>query len=107
MKPLDGRAVHDLDATTNPEGGPKEGEEVSLPLDFVFLCLSKATSTDDMSPILCAQWPISGATPARARRETLRPPPETRRARGDKKLGQDTAVDRRQKGDGGGEVEKK
>ena len=107
MQPLDGRAVPNLDGTTNPEGGPKEGEEVSLPLDFAFLCLSKATNTDNMSPIVCAQWLISGATPTRARRETLRPPLETRRARGDKKLGQDTAVDRQQTGDGGGEVEEK
>ena len=86
MQPLDGIAVRDLDATTNPEGGPKEGEEVSLPLDFAILCLRKATNTDNMSPIMHAQWPISGATPVRARQETSRPPPETRRARGDRSL---------------------
>ena len=49
MQPLDGRAVRNLDATTNLEGGPKEGEKVSLPLDFAFLCLSKPTNTDNMS----------------------------------------------------------
>ena len=107
MQPLDGRAVHNLDATTNPEGGPKEGKEVSLPLDFAFLCLNITTNTDDMSLVLRAQCLIPGATPARAQQEASRPPPETKRKRGDKELGQDTVVDRQQTGDGGGEVEEK
>ena len=52
MQPLDGKAVRNLDATTNPEGGPEKGEEVSLPLDFAILCLNKTTNTDDMSRII-------------------------------------------------------
>ena len=101
MQPLDGIAVRDLDATTNPEGGPKEGEEVSLPFVFAFLGLNKATNTNNMSPVVRTQWPIPGATPIRAWREASRPPPEARRPGSDEELGEDTAVDRQQTGDGG------
>ena len=101
MQPLDGIAVRDLDATINPEGGPKEGEEVGLPFVFAFLGLNKATNTNNMSPVVRTQWPIPGATPTRAWREALRPPPEARRPGSDEELGEDTAVDRQQTGDGG------
>ena len=101
MQPLDGIAVRDLDATTNPEGGPKEGEEVSLPFVFAFLGLNKATNTNNTSLVMRTQWPIPGATPTRAWWEASRPPPEARRLGSDEELGKDTAVNRRQTGGGG------
>ena len=101
MQPLDGIAVCKLDATTNPEGGTKEAEEVSLPFVFAFLGLNKAINTNNMSPVVRTQWPIPGATPTRAWREALRPPLEARRPWSDEELGKDTAVDRQQTGDGG------
>jgi hypothetical protein len=105
MKPLEDRAKDHLDATTNLEGGPKEGEKVSPPLDLLLLSLNVVTNADHTFLVQRLHRPIPGATPMRARQEVTRPPPETRRTWGKEQLGEGGTVDGRQTGDGGGEVE--
>jgi hypothetical protein len=105
MKPLEKQAKYHLDATTNLEGGPKEGEKVSPPLDLLCLSLNVVMNADHTFLVPHSHRPIPGATPARAWREATRPPPETRRTWGKEQLGKGATVDGRQTGDGGGEVE--
>ncbi len=93
MHPLDGRAKHGLDTTTNLEGEPEGGEEVSVPSHLLVVFLNKFTDSNNMCLVSSVQRPIPGATPARARQEAMRPPAEARRSGGDEELGKGAAVD--------------
>jgi len=93
MHPLDGCVKHGLDTTTNLEGEPEGGEEVSVPSHSLVVFLNKLTDSNNMCLVSSAQRPIRGATPARAWQEATRPPPEARRSGGDEKRGKDAAVD--------------
>ena len=63
MKPLEDQAKYHLDATTNLEGGPKEGEKVSPSLDLLFLSLNVVTNADHTFLVPHLHRPIPGATP--------------------------------------------
>ncbi len=93
MHPLDSRAKHGLDTTTNLEGEPEGGKEESVPSHSLVVFLNKLTDSNNMCLVSSAQRPIPGATPARAWREVTRPPPEARRPGGDEELGKGAAVD--------------
>jgi hypothetical protein len=58
MHPFDGSAEDGLNATTNPEGEPESGEEVSPPTQFLILTFDKLSDTNDLSSVMQMQVPI-------------------------------------------------
>ncbi len=58
MHPFEGSAEDGLDATTNPEGEPEGGEEVSPPTQFLILNFDKLSDTNNFLSVMQTQLPI-------------------------------------------------
>ncbi len=77
VHPFDGGAEDGLNATTNLEGEPEGGEEVSPPTQFLILTFDKLSDTNDSLSVVRTQVPIPRPLAVGMWRRA-RPPPEAR-----------------------------